>query len=104
MFRTVGGRVATIKHNLHVTFEGEDKVRVFSDEGFEMTIDKSKKSLTTASDPYGCCGDRFYLPPEAITNNVTACQGYFEDDDFRVDAVDQEEFAWFWVSVVSYDD
>jgi hypothetical protein len=86
---------------LKVVFEEPRKVRVFSDEGFEMSIDLSKRSLTTADDPYCCCGDRFFLPPAAITNNVTACCGYWEQNNIRIDALDQDNFAWLWLSIVS---
>ena len=101
MTTSVNGRVGTQKHKLKVVFEEPRKVRVFSDEGFEMSIDLSKRSLTTADDPYNCCGDRFFLPPAAITNNVTACCGYWEQNKIKIDALDQDNFAWLWLSIVS---
>ena len=64
--------------------------------GFEMIVDlKGKKKRR---------GHKTVIGPDRINCRLTdgttlECEGYMDSETLRIDAKDQENFAWFWFAV-----
>jgi hypothetical protein len=84
-----------------------DELRVYSEARaeFYLTIDLAKiTGKADTRDPYGCDSafGVFFVPPEAITASLpTSFEGFLdlESNTLHVDAVNQEDFSWFWLEV-----
>jgi hypothetical protein len=98
---TAAGRVTNGCRRFRATAR-DSVVCVENDGGFTMAIDLALAATEPVENPYGCdpAEGRFHLPSGAFTTSEPfACVGYKCDQMIRVDAVDQDAHADFWVQI-----